>query len=174
MLEFLVKTSISIIGSFIVYFNICPAKGEFKMAQALIVYSTRNGETKKIAEHIAEGLRFSAISVTLKDVSEIKQETDIQGYDIYAFGSSTYHGEMMNKMKTFLFLAERAEIKNKIGGAFGSFGWSGEAAERIFDTMKNIYGMNMVAAPLMLKGSGVDGGIKVAQTYGKELATKVV
>ncbi len=54
-------------------------------------------------------------------------------------------------VKTFLFLAERAELKDKKGGAFGSFGWSGEAAERIFDTMKNVYGMDMVSAPLMLK-----------------------
>jgi flavorubredoxin len=145
---------------------------EHAMPQALIVYSTRNGETQKIAELIAEGLRFSAVDVTLKDVTEIKQPEDLEGFDIYVFGSSTYHGEMMNKMKTFLFLAERLDLKDKVGGAFGSYGWSGEAAERIFDTMKNIYGMKMVSGPLMLKGSRVDGGMKVAQGYGKELATK--
>lgn len=142
------------------------------MPQALIVYSTRTGETRKIAELIAEGLRFSAVAATLKEVTEIKQEADLAGFDIYAFGSSTYHGDMMNGMKTFLFLAERAGLKNKIGGAFGSFGWSGEAAERIYDTMKNIYGMEMVKAPLMLKSSAVDGGIRVAQGYGRELAAK--
>lgn len=144
-----------------------------KMSRALIVYSTRNGETRKIAELIAEGLRFSAAEVTMKDVAEIKQESELAGFDIYAFGSSTYHGEMMNRMKTFLFIAERADLKDKKGGAFGSFGWSGEAAERIFDTMKNIYNMDMVKAPLMLKGSSVDGGIKVAQAYGRELAAKL-
>lgn len=143
------------------------------MPQALIVYSTRTGETMKVAELIAEGLRFSAVNVTLKDVTEVKQDADLEGFDIYVFGSSTYHGEMMNRMKSFLFLAERIDLKDKVGGAFGSFGWSGEAAERIFDTMKNIYGMNMVSTPLMLKGSGVDGGIKVAQGYGRELAAKV-
>jgi hypothetical protein len=31
----------------------------------------------------------------------------------------------------------------------------------------------MVSTPLMLKSSSVDGGIKVAQAYGKELAAKV-
>ncbi|MGB3222581.1 MAG: flavodoxin domain-containing protein [Desulforhopalus sp.] len=143
------------------------------MIQALIVYSTRTGETRKIAELIAEGLRFSSINPTLKDVTEIKRETDLEGFDIYVFGSSTYHGEMMDRMKTFLFLAERAELQNKVGGAFGSFGWSGEAAERIFATMKNIYKMDMVSTPLMLKGSGVDSGIKVAHAYGKELAAKI-
>ncbi len=143
------------------------------MATALIVYSTRTGETRKIAEIIAEGLRFSAVAVTLKDVTEIKRETELADFDIYVFGSSTYHGAMMDRMKTFLFLAERAELKGKTGGSFGSFGWSGEAAERIFDTMKNVYGMDMVSAPLMLKTSSVGGGIKVAQDYGKELAAKV-
>ena len=144
------------------------------MPKALIVFSSRTGETRKIGELIAEGLRFSAVEVILKDVTEIKRETDFDGFDIYVFGSSTYHGTMMDRMKTFLFLAERAELKGKKGGAFGSFGWSGEAAERIFDTMKNIYGMDMVSAPLMLKTSSVDGGIKVAQAYGKELAAKLV
>jgi flavorubredoxin len=143
------------------------------MAKALVVYSSRTGETTKIAELIAEGLRFSAVQVTLKDVTEIKRETELADFDIYAFGSSTYHGAMMERMKTFLFLAERAGLKDKKGGAFGSFGWSGEAAERIFDTMKNVFGMDMVSGPLMLKSSAVDGGIKVAQAYGKELAAKV-
>ena len=143
------------------------------MAKALLVYSSRTGETTKIAELIAEGLRFSAVQVTLKDVTEIKRETELADFDIYAFGSSTYHGAMMERMKTFLFLAERAGLKDKKGGAFGSFGWSGEAAERIFDTMKNVFGMDMVSGPLMLKSSAVDGGIKVAQAYGKELAAKV-
>ena len=143
------------------------------MAKALVVYSSRTGDTAKIAQLIAEGLRFSAVQVTLKDVTEIKRETELADFDIYAFGSSTYHGAMMERMKTFLFLAERAGLKDKKGGAFGSFGWSGEAAERIFDTMKNVFGMDMVSGPLMLKSSAVDGGIKVAQAYGKELAAKV-
>lgn len=143
------------------------------MPKALIAYSTRTGETRNIAELIAEGLRFSAITVTLKDVTEIKRETELEGFDIYVFGSSTYHGTMMDRMKTFLFLAERADLKGKVGGAFGSFGWSGEAAERIFETMRNIYGMEMAVGPLMLKSSSVDGGVKVAQSYGRELAARI-
>jgi len=143
------------------------------MPKALIVYSTRTGETRKIGELIAEGLRFSMIDVTLKDATEIKKESDLAGYDAYVFGSSTYHGEMMNSMKTMLFLAEKAGLTDKKGAAFGSFGWSGEAAERIFDTMKNIYGMTMVNGPLMLKSAAIEGGMKLAQTYGKELAATI-
>ncbi len=143
------------------------------MPKALIVYSTRTGETRKIGELIAEGLRFSLVDVTLKDASEIKKDSDLSGYDAYVFGSSTYHGEMMSSMKTMLFVAEKAGLTGRKGGAFGSYGWSGEAAERIFDTMKNIYGMSMVNAPLMLKSAGIEGGMKMAQSYGKELASQL-
>ncbi len=143
------------------------------MAKALIVYSTRTGDTKKIGELVAEGMRFSMVDVTLKDAKDIKKKTDLEGYDAYLFGSSTYHGEMMNSMKTLLFLAEKAELQGKKGGSFGAFGWSGEAAERIFETMKNIFKIEMVSSPLMLKSGDLGGGIVMAQEYGKEIAEKI-
>lgn len=143
------------------------------MSSALIVYSTRTGETGKIGEFIAEGLRFSGVTVTLADAKDIKKEKDLEGYDACIFGSPTYHGEMMNSMKTLLFLAEKANLEGKVGGSFGSYGWSGEAAERIYDTMKNIFNMDMVKGPLMLKSSQIQGGIKVAQEYGKEISAKL-
>jgi flavorubredoxin len=79
---------------------------------------------------------------------------------------------MVQGMKTLLFMAEKAELNGKVGGAFGAFGWSGEAPDRIFDTMKNIYQMNMVSAPLRLKAAGLGGGMKMAQDYGREIAEK--
>ena len=48
--------------------------------------------------------------------------------------------------------------KGKIGAAFGSFGWSGEANDRIFDTMKHILKMDMVGDTLRLKSSSLEGG----------------
>jgi flavorubredoxin len=86
---------------------------------------------------------------------------------------STYHGEMMQGMKTLLFLAENSGLEGKIGGAFGAFGWSGEAPVRIYDTMKHILKMNMVKEPLMLKSSSLGGGIQMAQDYGREIVNKL-
>jgi flavorubredoxin len=143
------------------------------MAKALIVYSTRKKETRKIADLIAEGLRFSAVDVTLADAKDMKKEADLTGYDAYVFGAPTYHGDMIQSMKTFLFLAEKAGLTGKVGGAFGAFGWSGEAPDRIFDTMANIFQMDMVTGPLRLKASTLDGGIKMAQDYGREIAQKI-
>ena len=143
------------------------------MAKALIVCATRTGETIKIGELIGEGIRFSGHEVNVVKVNEIKKETDLHGYDALVFGSATYHGGMMQGMQTMLFLAEKAGLEGKIGGAFGAFGWSGEAPDRIFDTMKNIFKMNMVSDPLRLKSSTLGGGLQMAQDYGREIAEKL-
>ncbi|UCG08610.1 MAG: FprA family A-type flavoprotein [Desulfobacterales bacterium] len=143
------------------------------MAKALIIYATRAGETQQIGELIAEGIRIAGHEAEVVDVKAIKKETDLEGYDAYVFGSATYHGEMLQTMKTFLFLAEKANLEGKVGGAFGSFGWSGEANDRIFDTMKHILKMNMVGDTLRLKSSALGGGIQMAQDYGREIAKKL-
>ena len=142
------------------------------MAKALIVYATRTGETQNIGELIAEGVRFSGHEADVVSVKEIKNESDLDGYDGYVLGSSTYHREMLQGMKTFLFLAEKANLEGKVGGAFGSFGWSGEANDRIFDTMKHILKMNMIGDTLRLKSSSLGGGQQMAQDYGREIAKK--
>ena len=143
------------------------------MAKALVVCATRTGETRKIGELVAEGLRFSGVDANVKDVKDIKKEADLEGYDALILGSATYHGDMMQGMKTLLFLAEKAGLEAKVGAAFGAFGWSGEAPDRIFNTMKNIFKMDMVNDPLRLKSSALGGGVKMAQDYGREIAKKI-
>ena len=143
------------------------------MAKVLVVYATRTGETQTIADLIGEGVRFSGQEANVVSVKEIKSEADLADYDAYVFGSSTYHGEMLQGMKTFLFLAEKANLEGKVGGAFGSFGWSGEANDRIFDTMKHILKMDMVGDTLRLKSSSLGGGLQMAQDYGREIAKKI-
>jgi flavorubredoxin len=143
------------------------------VAKALVVFSTRTGETKDIAELIAEGMRMQGVEANVVNVTAVKKEADLDGYEAYVFGSATYHGEMMQGMKTMLFLAEKANLEGKVGGAFGAFGWSGEAPGRIYDTMKNIFKMNMVSGPLMLKSSSLGGGIQMAQQYGKDIGKKL-
>ncbi len=143
------------------------------MGKVLVVYASRSNETKGIAELIAEGVRISGHDAEVIKINKIKSEDDLKGYDGYIFGSATYHGEMITSMKQLLFIAERAGLKDKPGGAFGAYGWSGEAPGRIFETMENIYGMKMVSGPLMLKASWVEGGIKAAQEYGKSITAMI-
>jgi flavorubredoxin len=143
------------------------------MAKGLVVFTTRTSQTKKIADLVAEGMRFGGLDVTVANLNEFDQKgIDLVGFDAVVLGSPTYHGEMVQAMKTFLFKLENANLEGKVGGAFGAFGWSGEAPGRIFDTMKNIFKMNMVGGPLMLKSAMLGGGTQMAQEYGREIAGK--
>ncbi len=143
------------------------------MPKVLIVYASRSGETEKMANIIAEGVRFSGNEAVVKSVKDIGSENDTDGYDALILGSPTYHGDMIQPVKTLLFLLEKAALEGKPGGAFGAFGWSGEAPDRVFDTMKHIYKMDMVSGPLRLKSTYIGGGITMAQDYGKEVAAKI-
>ena len=143
------------------------------MKRVLLIYATRAGETKAIAELIAEGIRFEGGEAVISDVSQIKKPEQLEGYDGYVLGSATYHGEMMQAMKVLLFLAERGSLEGKVGGSFGAFGWSGEAPDRIYDTMKNVFKMEMASGPLRLKSAQLGGGIKMAQDYGREIGKKL-
>ena len=143
------------------------------MSKVLIVYATRTGETQNIADLVAEGVRFAGHEAEVVNIKEVKNEAALDGYDGYVFGSSTYHGEMLQGMKTFLFLAEKADLEGKVGGAFGSYGWSGEANDRIFETMKHILKMDLVGDTLRLKSSSLEGGLQMAQDYGRAVAKKI-
>ena len=145
------------------------------MAKGLIVYATRTNQTMSIAQLIAEGMRFSGMEVTVVNVHEHdKKGIDLQSYDAIVLGAPTYHGEMIQTMKTFLFSMENFDLAGKAGGAFGAFGWSGEAPGRIFDTMRHVFKMEMVSGPLRLKSASLGGGIKMAQDYGMEVAKKII
>jgi flavorubredoxin len=142
------------------------------MARFLIVYASRGGQTKNIAQLISEGVRIAGHEARMVETVDVKTEADLAGYNGYAFGSATYHGDMLPGMKTMLFLAEKAGLAGKIGGSFGAYGWSGEAVTRIFDTMRHVFGMDLVSGPLMLKSAALEGGTKMAQDYGRELVAK--
>jgi flavorubredoxin len=145
------------------------------MAKALVVYATRTNETQRIAQLIAEGIRFKGMEAEVIGVSEFDQKAiDPESYDAIVLGAATYHGDMLQAMKTLLFTLEKPNLEGKVGGSFGAFGWSGEAPDRIFDTMKHIFKMDMISGPLRLKSASLGGGIKMAQEYGGEIAEKVL
>ncbi|MEJ5349795.1 MAG: flavodoxin domain-containing protein [Desulfosoma sp.] len=144
------------------------------MPKALVLYATRTNQTKAIGDLIAEGLREAGVDVKVLGVQEFeKAEENPEQFDALILGSATYHGEMMPSMKTFLFKLEQYDLKGKVGGAFGAFGWSGEAPGRIFETMKNIYQMDMISGPLKLKSSALSGAAQMAKRYGQEIAQKL-
>jgi flavodoxin len=141
----------------------------------LIAYDSKAGHTEKMAQFMAEGARFAGANVEVKKISEIKEAEALKGYDAYIFGCPTYHRDMTNSMKTFLFLAEKAELAGKPGGAFGSYTHSGDAPKIIADTMEFVYKMNMVAGSFNLLEDKLTSkeGLQACQDFGKTVCEKV-
>lgn len=142
------------------------------MKKVLVAYFSRTGMTETMAEYIAEGVRLSGNSAEIRKIAAIGNEKDLADYDGYIFGCPTYHKNMTEEFKTFLFMAEKAGLKGKAGGTFGSSTHSGEAPGVIFDTMEFVFSMKMTAlGPLVLRESTVmtDEGMKSCQDYGLTL-----
>ena len=146
------------------------------MGKILITYYSRTGKTEKMAQYIAEGVRFNGSSADIRKLADIKNEKELEGYDGYAFGCPTYHRDMTANMKTFLFLVEKAKLNGKVGGAFGSYTHSGDAPKYIFDTMEHVFKMDMTSLGSfnLLEHLVEDTeGMRACQDYGKSISEKL-
>ena len=141
--------------------------------KASVVYSTRTKNTLKIGELIADGISSSGVDVNIMNARDIKKPEDFQGYDALVFGSATEGEDIMWPMEKALNLAQKADLKGIVGGVFGSYGWSGEASELIYNTMKNSFGMDMVSSFFRVKAGEIEGNEEAAREYGREIARKL-
>jgi NAD(P)H dehydrogenase (quinone) len=140
------------------------------MKNILVAYFSLTGKTRQMAEYIAEGVRFSGQQVAVKKISALKKPVELSGYDGFIFGSPTYHRDMAEPMKTFLFLAKKADLQGKSAGAFGSYTHSGDAPAIIFDTMQYVYKMSpfeLGSFNLLEDKIDTPEGVKTCQDYGK-------
>ncbi|HEY93436.1 MAG TPA: nitric oxide synthase [Dehalococcoidia bacterium] len=140
------------------------------MAKVLIPYFSLTGNTESMAQYIGEGVRFSGNEAVVKKISEIKKAEDLEGYDGYIFGSPTYHRDMAEPVKTFLFMAKKANLEGKLAGAFGSYTHSGDAPNIILETMEYVYKMEpftLRSLNQLEKDIGTQEGIKTCQNYGR-------
>jgi flavodoxin len=146
------------------------------MKKVMVAYFSRTGQTETMARYIGEGIRISGHDAEVKKISEIKTEKDLTGYDAYVFGCPTYHRDMTENFKTFLFLAQKAELQGKTGGAFGSHTHSGDAAKAIFDTMEFVFKMKMTnLGSFLLKEDAISSmeGRRACQDYGKVIGEMI-
>ncbi|MGV8980376.1 FprA family A-type flavoprotein [Clostridium sp.] len=107
--------------------------------KALILYSTMTGRTKKIASFIAEKFEKQNIVSQVMDVSKTSKEEVIQAISeahVIFFGTSTKYADIIGNMEDILKSLNNLNLQGKLGTAFGSYGWSGEAIEVVQDYLK--------------------------------------
>ena len=146
------------------------------MSRALIVYFSLSGNTEKMAQYIAEGVRMAGQEAVVRKTSEVKNKDALEGYDGYVFGSPTYHRDMAEPMKTFLFLARGANLEGKLAGAFGSYTHSGDAPTIVIETMQYVFKMEpfeLGPFNLLERVLETQEGMRSCQDYGRVFGEKL-
>ncbi|MBF2057354.1 MAG: diflavin flavoprotein [Cyanobacterium sp. T60_A2020_053] len=97
-----------------------------------LIYASAYGNTATLSGAIARGItkagvRVESINAEFASSEEIK--TAIQECDGFIFGSPTLGGHAPTQIQSALGIALANGDSNKLVGAFGSFGWSGEAID---------------------------------------------
>ncbi|MBM3249902.1 MAG: flavodoxin family protein, partial [Candidatus Omnitrophica bacterium] len=59
------------------------------MAKAIVIYYSRTGNTKKMAESVLEGLQKENVEAALKDAASVDVD-ELLKYDAILIGSPTY------------------------------------------------------------------------------------
>lgn len=102
--------------------------------RALVAYSTMWHSTEKLANAIADGIRSTGVTVEVADLAVNDRSaitTEVARSGALAFGAPTMNNQMFPAMADVLTYIKGLRPKNKLGLAFGSFGWSGEGAKQI-------------------------------------------
>jgi len=106
----------------------------------LIAYVSAYGYTREAAELIASGiLETEGISVDVVDIENIDLgilENKITMSDAILIGSPTINQNTLLPVYKVFSLINPIRDKGKLGGAFGSFGWSGESPKIILETLR--------------------------------------
>ncbi len=125
--------------------------------QVLILYYSKGGNTKKLAEKIAEGVNsVQGVSALLRTTQDVTKEDFINSSGIIA-GSPTYFGVMASDLKRVFdeFVGIRKKMENKVGAAFAtSADPSGGKETTIMSIIQCllIYGMIVVGDPMDATG----------------------
>lgn len=113
-----------------------------KVKKVLITYVSAYGYTKEMAEIIKIGLEgVSDTKVTLLDIENIdlgELESEVVKADGILVGSPTINQNTLLPVYRLFSVINPLRDKNKHAAAFGSYGWSGEAAGIIADNLRNL------------------------------------
>ncbi len=116
---------------------------EAKSEKTLVVfYISAYGNTRRMAESLAAGAEsMGGVRVSLYDLEggESGIFTDlIEEADGLAFGSPTINADAVKPIWDVLSSLTTVNVKGKLGAAFGSYGWSGEAVRLIEDRLRGL------------------------------------
>ncbi len=125
--------------------------------QILVLYYSKGGNTRRLAEKIAQGVnQVEGVDAVLRSTKEVTKDDFINSEGIIA-GSPVYFGVMAADLKRVFdeFVGVRKKMEGKVGAAFAT---SGDPTGGKETTMMSIiqalliYGMIIVGDPMSATG----------------------
>lgn len=110
-------------------------------AKAVVVYDTMWRSTEMMARAVVDGLHTAGISVRLMSLAACHRAdivTELLDAKAVVFGTSTLNNNMLPRMADLLCYLKGLRPANKIGAAFGSYGWGGEAVKQVYEAMADM------------------------------------
>lgn len=148
----------------------------------LVLYYSKTGNTRKVAELVAEGVKSVAgVEVLMKTTQEVTKEEFSNAAGVIA-GSPVYFGLMAADLKRVFdeFVGVRKQMESKVGAAFTSSGyWAGGNETTMISIIQCllIYGMIVVGDPMSATGhygaASVAGPDEKVADVAKKLGARV-
>lgn len=91
------------------------------MAKGIVIYYSRSGNTKRMAEMIAQAMIDAGLPSDCKSVDKVGVD-DLLKYDAIVVGSPTYYGGMAAQVKQLIddSVVKHGQLDGKVGAAFSS------------------------------------------------------
>jgi NAD(P)H dehydrogenase (quinone) len=121
------------------------------MAKVIVIYYSRTGHTRKMAELVVEGINKEGITGVLKDVKDVSVD-ELLEYEGIVMGSPCYYGTMAYEIKKLIddSVKFHGRLDGKVGAAFCSSANIGGGNETTILDILNamlIHGMIMQGMP---------------------------
>jgi len=142
----------------------------------LIFYISSYGNTRRMAEAIYQGaMQIEDVRVSLYDLEggEVAPFVDlIEEADGLVLGTPTINGDAVKPIWDLLSSLAVVNLKNKLGGVFGSYGWTGEGVRLVEDRLRGLK-LRVPIQGLRVKLIPTDDEIHECKAFGLELAQEL-
>ncbi|MHB1458077.1 MAG: oxygen-binding di-iron domain-containing protein [Armatimonadota bacterium] len=142
---------------------------------ALIIFDTMWEGTRKMAEAVSDGLASEGVSNKLMNAAVMDRNdiiTEVFKSKAIIIGSPTVNNGYLATMAPVMEDLRGLKFQNKIGAAFGSYGWSGEAVKLIEEHMA-VCGITKAADGVRAKWQPKPEDLEKCVELGRMMATAV-
>lgn len=159
-------------GAIAGYRQMAAAPPPSEKKRALVLTISPHGNTRAMAAAVRQGLESRGVEVVEKSVTETAEaelRDELERADALLVGTPTVNRDAPPPVWKALSLVSTITPKGKVGAAFGSYGWSGEAVKMVEERLKGLK-YQLMAPGLCFRFKPTLADIKACRDFGEEVA----